>query len=211
MASSKVPSDKEEKALRLAIARQEDTLCALARDRDVAEHELRRLKSELESLEKEQSNVQPVAPHPDALVPATPSEKVDLFRSLFRGREDIYPKLWENAKTGRTGYAPRALTNGSEVFAKSRVYGVASARIKRFCRSPTALYWTISGDIELSASTHCCGTRHAGFSLPTLTSEPGRQTSWCSGMYAARSDYPSRSNTRVQETALMRGSSSTGP
>ena len=55
MASPKVPSDQEEKALRLAIARQEDTLCALARDRDVAERELRRLKSQFDSLEKEQS------------------------------------------------------------------------------------------------------------------------------------------------------------
>ncbi len=36
----------------------------------------------------------------------TPTEKVTLFRSLFRGRDDVYPKLWTNAKTGRTGYAP---------------------------------------------------------------------------------------------------------
>lgn len=33
-----------------------------------------------------------------------------LFRRLFRGREDVFPKLWENTKTGRKGYAP-ACTN----------------------------------------------------------------------------------------------------
>ena len=33
------------------------------------------------------------------------AEKVALFRSLFRGREDIYPLRWES-KTGRTGYSP---------------------------------------------------------------------------------------------------------
>ena len=36
----------------------------------------------------------------------TPSEKIALFLSLFRCREDVYPKLWENAKDGRKGYAP---------------------------------------------------------------------------------------------------------
>ena len=32
--------------------------------------------------------------------------KVALFRSLFAGREDVYPKRWENAGTGTAGYAP---------------------------------------------------------------------------------------------------------
>ncbi|MGH7267331.1 MAG: TOTE conflict system archaeo-eukaryotic primase domain-containing protein [Candidatus Rokuibacteriota bacterium] len=29
-----------------------------------------------------------------------------LFRQLFRGRDNIYPKLWTNTTTGRKGYAP---------------------------------------------------------------------------------------------------------
>jgi very-short-patch-repair endonuclease len=33
-------------------------------------------------------------------------EKVALFRSLFRGREDVYPRRFESQKTGRAGYAP---------------------------------------------------------------------------------------------------------
>src|SRR5437773_2857085 len=28
-----------------------------------------------------------------------------LFRSLFRGREDVYPRRFESHKTGRAGYA----------------------------------------------------------------------------------------------------------
>ncbi|HEX5055766.1 MAG TPA: DEAD/DEAH box helicase family protein [Gammaproteobacteria bacterium] len=32
--------------------------------------------------------------------------KIQLFRNLFRGREDVYPKRWENSKTGKTGYSP---------------------------------------------------------------------------------------------------------
>lgn len=33
-------------------------------------------------------------------------EKVRLFRSLFRGREDVFPRRFENSKTGKSGYAP---------------------------------------------------------------------------------------------------------
>ena len=34
------------------------------------------------------------------------SEKIALFRSLFVGREDVFPKRWQNARTGKAGYAP---------------------------------------------------------------------------------------------------------
>ena len=37
---------------------------------------------------------------------SSPAEKVALFRSLFRGREDVFPKRWSNARSGRSGYAP---------------------------------------------------------------------------------------------------------
>jgi len=33
-------------------------------------------------------------------------EKIRLFRSLFRGREDVFPKRFESAKTGKSGYQP---------------------------------------------------------------------------------------------------------
>ena len=33
-------------------------------------------------------------------------DKIALFRSLFRGREDVYPRRFESRRTGRGGYAP---------------------------------------------------------------------------------------------------------
>ena len=33
------------------------------------------------------------------------ADKVALFRSLFRGRDDVFPRRWENPKTGKAGYA----------------------------------------------------------------------------------------------------------
>ena len=32
--------------------------------------------------------------------------KIALFRSLFRGRDDVYPRRFESRTTGRSGYAP---------------------------------------------------------------------------------------------------------
>ena len=34
------------------------------------------------------------------------ADKIALFRALFRGREDVYPRRFQNARTGRAGYAP---------------------------------------------------------------------------------------------------------
>src|SRR3989449_11461704 len=33
-------------------------------------------------------------------------EKIAFFRSLFRGREDVYPRRFESRKTNKAGYAP---------------------------------------------------------------------------------------------------------
>jgi hypothetical protein len=34
------------------------------------------------------------------------ADKIALFQSLFRGREDVFPRRWENSSTGKAGYAP---------------------------------------------------------------------------------------------------------
>jgi superfamily II DNA or RNA helicase/very-short-patch-repair endonuclease len=35
-----------------------------------------------------------------------PAAKIALFRSLFRGREEVYPRRFESTKTGKAGYSP---------------------------------------------------------------------------------------------------------
>ena len=51
--------------------------------------------------------------HPASASPAgtvtnrsSTSDKIALFRTLFGGREDVYPRRWENTAKGRAGYAP---------------------------------------------------------------------------------------------------------
>lgn len=36
----------------------------------------------------------------------SPEDKIALFRSLFRGREDVYAVRWQSVATGRSGYSP---------------------------------------------------------------------------------------------------------
>lgn len=35
-----------------------------------------------------------------------PNRKIALFRSLFRGRSDVYPRRFDNLRSGKSGYAP---------------------------------------------------------------------------------------------------------
>ncbi len=37
---------------------------------------------------------------------STPEEKIRLFRSLFRGREDVFARRWYSVQKGKGGYAP---------------------------------------------------------------------------------------------------------
>lgn len=38
-------------------------------------------------------------------------DKINLFRKLFKGHEDVYPKRFESSKTGKTGYTPVCLND----------------------------------------------------------------------------------------------------
>jgi len=46
------------------------------------------------------------APISSATASISEEEKIAIFRNLFKGREDVYPKLWISKKTGAKGYSP---------------------------------------------------------------------------------------------------------
>jgi len=89
------------------IRREEENLARL-------EAEVARTRSRLAALRSELENDTPSGPsltraptaHPDSAATMTSAQKVTLFRSLFRGRADVFPRRWESAKTGRSGYSP---------------------------------------------------------------------------------------------------------
>ena len=53
-----------------------------------------------------ESSRQPNAPNRAVSSQSSPAAKIAAFRALFRGRDDVYPRRFENWKTGKSGYAP---------------------------------------------------------------------------------------------------------
>jgi hypothetical protein len=80
----------------------ENRLTALEKDRSILLTELKGLRAKRD----EQKPVMLLGRPTLMKVPESNEEKADLFLMLFRGREDIYPKRWENNKTNRSGYSP---------------------------------------------------------------------------------------------------------
>src|ERR1700682_3474535 len=72
-----------------------------------------------DSVSKETSpNSIPIVDVPDSsnAAPSTPEKKISLFRSLFRGREDVYAIRWEG-KGGKSGYSPAGVMDWRAIYA----------------------------------------------------------------------------------------------
>jgi hypothetical protein len=87
----------ERERLLSAIAREQSLLASLEKDEARARVRLETLRADLGALDAAPSGTPPGAGEPRA--PATASDKVALFRSLFRGRTDVFPRRWENGVT----------------------------------------------------------------------------------------------------------------
>lgn len=82
------------------IAELRERLATLDRERSEVEERLRALeRARVEAETKPPSRAEVTMTSPTAA-------KIALFRRLFRGREDVLPRRWENPRTGKSGYAP---------------------------------------------------------------------------------------------------------
>lgn len=67
------------------------------------------IADELDALERKRAE-QVTEPPAQSYAPVTMASptagKIALFRSLVQGRKDVFPRRWENVKTGKAGYAP---------------------------------------------------------------------------------------------------------
>ena len=87
-----------------AIAREQALITRLEREREQALARLRSLQVELDVPVGDPD--QTASRSPGTYPSLTAAEKIALFRSLFRGRGEVFPKLWVNPRSGRKGYAP---------------------------------------------------------------------------------------------------------
>jgi hypothetical protein len=75
----------------------------LERAREEARTKIELLRSELSAAQKTTSRPLPLSCGAQRDPPDTPAGKVSLFRSLFRGRMDVFPTRFVSKKTGNPG------------------------------------------------------------------------------------------------------------
>jgi superfamily II DNA or RNA helicase len=90
------------------IAELEQQIARLQEQQEEAEATLRSLRTQLERDEAAPSSKEEISDQAQVLTAEnlTSDEKISLFLRLFRGRHDVFPRLWQNQTTGKQGYAP---------------------------------------------------------------------------------------------------------
>ena len=69
----------------------------------------------------------------DIVTNQSPSEeKIKLFRSLFRGREDVYAKRWHSEKSGKSGYQPVCLNEWNTWLCDKRKTKCSECKNRKF-------------------------------------------------------------------------------
>ena len=119
------------------LAREEQRLAALERTRDEARARIEWLRSELATASTPAPLSLPLATNGKA--PYTSADKVKLFRSLFRGRPNIFPTRFVSKKTGKAGYAPAcSRPEASAATARTRPSSLSATRSSSTtCRADT--------------------------------------------------------------------------
>jgi superfamily II DNA or RNA helicase/very-short-patch-repair endonuclease len=81
---------------------------------------------------------------------SSPTEKIAMFRSLFRGREDVYPQRFESRKTGKAGYAPACANEWVRGVCEKPKVKCAECPQRRFLPvTDEVVRWHLSGRDEL--------------------------------------------------------------
>ena len=77
--------------------------------------------------------------------------KIALFRSLFRGRDDVYPRRFQSRKTGKSGYAPACANEWVRGICEKPRIKCAECPHRRFLPvTDDVIRWHLSGHDEAS-------------------------------------------------------------
>ncbi len=78
-----------------------------------------------------------------------PMAKISLFRSLFRGRDDVYPRRFESRRTGKAGYQPACANEWARgVCEKPRVKCAECPQRRFLAVTDEVIRWHLSGRDE---------------------------------------------------------------
>jgi len=85
---------------------KEQQIAALQAELAMIEIKRQNLISQIAHLEHSKTSMDTHLARTDVTHLSSVSDKVRLFRTLFRGREDVYPRRFESQNTGKSGYRP---------------------------------------------------------------------------------------------------------
>jgi len=117
----------------------------------------------------------PPPPASQAPVPTMQAEKVALFGQLFRGRTDVYPRHWENARTGKSGYSPHCAREWKRGCGKPKVKCGECTNKEFFPVTDRVLYEHLQGEIVAGVYPLVDGDR-CHFVAVTSTAPDGNRT-----------------------------------
>jgi hypothetical protein len=96
---------KNQKPIDAQIQSAEQELAILDEQRKVLRARIEQLKRQKQSIADEQLPFGRLS-ELNVTNDSTHEQKIALFRSLFRGREDVYPRRFESKRTGKSGFQP---------------------------------------------------------------------------------------------------------
>ena len=77
-------------------------------------------------------------------------QKIALFRSLFRGRHDLYPRRFESRRTGKSGYAPACASEWVRGICEKPRIKCAKCPNRRFLPvTDDVIRWHLSGQDDV--------------------------------------------------------------
>ena len=88
------------------IAKAEEEFAKLNLERVKVINRLQKLRHERSQIDHLPSQLSLTFNNPPLTNDSSEDAKITLYRTFFRGREDVYPRRFESAKTGRSGYQP---------------------------------------------------------------------------------------------------------
>jgi hypothetical protein len=132
---------KNQKPIDAQIQSAEQELAALDEKRKALQAKIDQLKGQKQVIADEQlrfgrqyeSNV---------TKESTQEHKIALFRSLFRGRDDVFPRRFESKRTGKVGTSRYVEMSGSGLFVRNQKLNAVIVKTGILYHFPTILFET---------------------------------------------------------------------
>lgn len=119
----------------------------LKRERNALLERIHQLEAELDKLHRQLSGIETeIEVAKASVVTLSLDEKVALFYSLFRGREDVFARRWQSRTSGKSGYQPVCVNEWNPDLCDKRKYKCAECPNRQFAPlTDTDIYRHLEG------------------------------------------------------------------